>query len=227
MNTEYEAVAQLKFAENRLEKARNLLNAEIEKSEISDENHLNRAVVEESFVASIDAVNKISFALEELESAIHPQEVEYEAKNVFQFSAEFDDKYGFHFKFSRLPNLKSKRGVSRLSERFVIEAGQKIMDAIPPGYVQMGDAYVIFVSHFAKTGPHQSRYFDNDNLDIKAILDVIVLLVCIDDATRYCDNLYLSQDDPHEYSELFIISKSNLKAWAESNSHLDFARTIV
>lgn len=79
MNTEYEAVAQLKFAENRLEKARNLLNAEIEKSEISDENHLNRAVVEESFVASIDAVNKISFALEELESAIHPQEVEYEA----------------------------------------------------------------------------------------------------------------------------------------------------
>lgn len=118
MNTEYEAVAQLKFAENRLEKARNLLNAEIEKSEISDENHLNRAVVEESFVASIDAVNKISFALEELESAIHPQEVEYEAKNVFQFSAEFDDKYGFHFKFSRLPNLKSKRGVSRLSERF-------------------------------------------------------------------------------------------------------------
>ena len=105
MNTEYEAIAQLKLAESRLVKARNQLNAEIEKSEISDENHLNRAVVEESFVASIDAVNKISFALEELESAIHPQEVEYEAKNVFQFSAEFDDKYGFHFKFSRLPNL--------------------------------------------------------------------------------------------------------------------------
>ena len=66
---------------------------------------MNRAVVEESFVASIDAVNKISFTLEELESAIHPQEVEYETKNVFQFSAEFDDKYEFHFKFSRLPNL--------------------------------------------------------------------------------------------------------------------------
>ena len=57
MNTEYEAVAQLKFAENRLEKARNLLNAEIEKSEISDENHLNRLPVEETFVTSVDGIN--------------------------------------------------------------------------------------------------------------------------------------------------------------------------
>ena len=91
----------------------------------------------------------------------------------------------------------------------------------------MSDVHVIFVSHFAKTGPHQSRYFDNDNLDMKANLDVIVSLVCVNDATRYCGNLYLSQDDVCEYSELFIISKSSIKAWAESHSHLDFARTIV
>lgn len=215
------------MAESRLAKARNLLNKEIEKAEISDENHLNRLPVEEDFVASVDMINNISFALEELDSSFHRQEIEYKTKNIFQFEVVYDDKFGFHFKFSRLPNLKSKRGVSRLSGRFVIGAGQKIINAIPPGYVQMRDAHVIFVSYFEKNGPHRSCYFDNDNLAIKAILDVIVPLVCIDDATRYCDNLYLSQDDVQAFSELFIISKSNLKAWVASNSHLDFARTIL
>ena len=71
MNTEYEAVAQLKLAESRLAKARNLLNTEIEKAEMSDENHLNRLPVEEAFVVSVDAINNISFTLEELDLLFH------------------------------------------------------------------------------------------------------------------------------------------------------------
>ena len=114
-----------------------------------------------------------------------------------------------------------------MSERFVIEVGKKVEDIKPSDFVQMNDAHIIFVSHFAKKGPHNSLYFDNDNLAIKAILDAIVPLVCFDDASRYCDNHYISQDDVREYTELFVIKKSCLKAWARSNSRLDFAKAVL
>ena len=86
---------------------------------------------------------------------------------------------------------------------------------------------VIFVSHFLKNGHHQSHYFDNDNLAIKSILDAIIPLVCVDDATRYCDNFYLSQYDMNEFSELYIVRKGCTKAWAAAHKELDFARAII
>ena len=70
-------------------------------------------------------------------------------------------------------------------------------------------------------------YFDNDNLAIKSILDIIVPYICIDDATRYCDNFYLSQHDMNEFSELYIVKKSCIKAWAAAHRELDFARAII
>ncbi len=91
----------------------------------------------------------------------------------------------------------------------------------------MDNIDVIFVSHFLKNGHHQSHYFDNDNLAIKSILDAIIPLVCVDDATRYCDNFYLSQHDSNEFSELFIVPKEQLKAWAAAHQELDFARNIT
>lgn len=91
----------------------------------------------------------------------------------------------------------------------------------------MDDVDVIFVSHFLKNGHHQSHYFDNDNLAIKSILDAIVPLVCVDDATRYCDNFYLSQHDMNEFSELYIVRKGCTKAWATAHKELDFVRAII
>lgn len=227
MYLEQEAISQIKIAERRLSKADNMLKAALLETEIDDCAKLNWMSIEESYVASIDAINSMSFALEELNSELSAQDTKPISKNLFDFEASFDARFGFQFKFSRLPNLKSKRGVSRLSERFIIETGQKIIHTIPSDYVKMKDAYIIFVSHFPKNGPHKSLYFDNDNLAIKAILDVIIPLVCIDDATRYCDNLYLSQDDTREYSELFVVDKPHIKVWAKSESSLDFARAFL
>ncbi len=63
----------------------------------------------------------------------------------------------------------------------------------------MDNIDVIFVSHFEKRSS-PITLFDNDNLAIKSILDAIIPLVCVDDATRYCDNFYLSQHDMNEFS---------------------------
>ena len=68
---------------------------------------------------------------------------------------------------------------------------------------------------------------NNENLAIKSILDAIVPLVCVDDATRYCDNFYLSQHDMNEFSELYIVRKGCTKAWAAAHKELDFARAII
>ena len=202
MNLDYEAIEHLKLALSRLSKAKRLLQNELMKVESCNNNRLSRSVIEESYVAAIDTLNSISFALEDI-------------------------KFGFQFKFSRLPNLKTSRGISRLAECFIIEIGEKILTIIPRGYQKMDNIDVIFVSHFLKNGHHQSHYFDNDDLAIKSILDAIVPLVCVDDATRYCDNFYLSQHDMNEFSELYIVRKGCTKAWAAAHKGLDFARAII
>lgn len=228
MNLDYEAIEHLKLALSRLTKAERLLRNELMKVEACNNNRLSRSAIEESYVAAIDTLNRISFALEDIE----PEEnitshSQISDNNLFDFEPSYDENYGFNFRFSRLPNLKSSRGVSRMSDRFSIEAGEKIVATIPKNFQKMRDANVIFVSHFLKDGPHSSHYFDNDNLSIKSILDAIVPLVCVDDATKYCDNFYLSQHDSNEFSELFIVPKEQLKAWAAAHQELDFARNVT
>ena len=208
MNLDYEAIENLKLAISRISKAKKLLQNELTKVEACNDNRLSRSAIEESYVATIDTLNRISFALEDIE----PE------KNI---------NYGFRFRFSRLPNLKSSRSLSRVSDRFAIEVAEKIVATIPKNFQKMSGANVIFVSHVLNDGPHKSRYFDNDNLAIKSILDIIVPYICIDDATRYCDNFYLSQHDMNEFSELYIVKKSCIKAWAAAHRELDFARAII
>jgi hypothetical protein len=228
MNFDYEAIEHLKLAISRISKAKRLLQNELTKVEACNDNRLSRSAIEESYVATIDTLNRISFALEDIELEKNiTSHSQISDDNLFNFEPSYDENYGFCFRFSRLPNLKSSRGISRMSDRFSIEVGEKIVATIPKNFQKMRDANVIFVSHFLKDGPHFSHYFDNDNLAIKSILDIIVPFICIDDATRYCDNFYLSQHDANEFSELYIVRKGCMKAWAAAHEELDFARSII
>ena len=228
MNLDYEAIEHLKLALSRISKAKRLLQNELTKVEACSNNRLSRSAIDESYVATIDTLNRISFALEDIE-----QEKKFTSRSqisdddLFDFEPSYNENYGFRFRFSRLPNLKFSRSVYRMSDRFAIEVGEKIVATIPQNFQKMSDANVIFVSHFLKNGPHQSHYFDNDNLAIKSILDIIVPFICIDDATKYCDNFYLSQHDMNEFSELYIVRKGCIKAWAAAHRELDFARAII
>ncbi len=56
-------------------------------------------------------------------------------------------------KFLRLLNLKSKCGVSHLSnlsKKFAVETGRKIMNVISSDDIKMSDVHMIFVSYFEK-----------------------------------------------------------------------------
>lgn len=117
------------------------------KVESCNNNRLSRSVIEESYVAAIDTLNSISFALEDIKSVGQNDlsDVSFD-KTLFDFEPSYDENFGFQFKFSRLPNLKTSRGISRLAECFIIEIGEKILTIIPRGYQKMDDIDVIFVS---------------------------------------------------------------------------------
>lgn len=194
------------------------------KVESCNNNRLSRSVIEESYVAAIDTLNSISFALEDIKSVGQNDlsDVSFD-KTIFDFEPSYDENFGFQFKFSKLPNLKTSRGISRLAECFIIEIGEKILTIIPRGYQKMDDIDVIFVSKTVIT----NHTILTTIIAIKSILDAIVPLVCVDDATRYCDNFYLSQHDMNEFSELYIVRKGCTKAWAAAHKELDFARAII
>ena len=149
MNLDYEAIEHLKLALSRLSKAKRLLQNELMKVESCNNNRLSRSVIEESYVAAIDTLDSISFALEDIKSVGQNDlsDVSFD-KTLFDFESSYDENFGFQFKFSRLPNLKTSRGISRLAECFIIEIGEKILTIIPRGYQKMDDIDVIFASHF-------------------------------------------------------------------------------
>lgn len=101
------------------------------KVESCNNNRLSRSVIEESYVAAIDTLNSISFALEDIKSVGQNDlsDVSFD-KTLFDFEPSYDENFGFQFKFSRLPNLKTSRGISRLAECFIIEIGEKILTII-------------------------------------------------------------------------------------------------
>ena len=114
MNLDYEAIEHLKLALSRLSKAKRLLQNELMKVESCNNNRLSRSVIEESYVAAIDTLNSISFALEDIKSVGQNDlsDVSFD-KTLFDFESSYDENFGLQFKFSRLPNLKTSRGISR------------------------------------------------------------------------------------------------------------------
>ena len=129
--------------------------------------------------------------------------------------------------FHTPPFTKSRATQNRFFEYFCMDLQQKVVSNYPPNYKKIGTAYVIFIHHYDGADPHKQPYFDNDNLAIKAILDSVLPYVCYDDASCYCSNLYLSQPDVSDFSELIILEKCNAKRWICERNELDFSKDFA
>lgn len=129
--------------------------------------------------------------------------------------------------FHTPPFTKSRATQNRFFEYFCMDLQQKVVSNYPPNYKKIETAYVIFIHHYDGTDPHKQPYFDNDNLAIKAILDSVLPYVCYDDASCYCSNLYLSQPDVSDFSELIILEKCNAKRWICERNELDFSKDFA
>lgn len=134
---------------------------------------------------------------------------------------------GIGIRFDAPPILKSSIGVRTFAEEFCIELQQKLVMALPGDFKKFSAAYVIYVSHFIMSEPKRQPYFDNDNLSIKQILDSVVPYICLDDASKFCDNLYFSQPDSECYAELFVVEKSKIYGWIQSHQAIPFCREVM
>lgn len=94
------------------------------------------------------------------------------------------------------------------------------------GFKKYDRALVIFVSHFCSDSVRIAPYYDNDNLSIKGILDIVVPAVCIDDSVYFCDNIYCRQLDERDYFEIFVIREGSFLEWYELYKDRDFAQNF-
>lgn len=122
------------------------------------------------------------------------------------------------------PVLGSNYAVTKFKEVFCLYLQRKVSMALPKQFRKMRAAVVVYNNHFIPERTKKQPYFNNDNLAIKAILDAVVPIVCIDDATLFCDNLYTSQPDSRQYVELFLVEKSSYSLWKRSYSGLPICR---
>lgn len=137
------------------------------------------------------------------------------------------DFSSFHCRFPSPPVLKTKAATSKFFELFCLDLQRVIVRNLPDRFKKMESVVVVFVNRYVHSSPHKQPYFDNDNLAIKAILDSVVPYICYDDASRFCDNLYLSQPGQNDYSELFIIRKSSFPFWVSKHLELDFCSNLA
>lgn len=143
---------------------------------------------------------------------------------------EFDTEDNlFKCKIFSPPIMKSKRTTQQFFDLICLDLEREIVETVPDDFAKFRFAYVIFVNYFQDDlPPNKQPYFDNDNLAIKGILDAIVPYLCFDDATKFCDNIYISQPTTEPaYTEIHVIPKEKLGVWFLKNSHLDLAKNAT
>lgn len=139
---------------------------------------------------------------------------------------EYDKTLGLSCTISSPPLLK--KAVSRTKYGSLLMDGIlfQIHDKLPVVDKKIEQAAVIFVSYVSPSHNGKSLYYDNDNIAIKRLLDIIIPRICIDDAACYCDNFYLTQPAQATYSALYVVEKSHLKEWIRQHKELQLFRDL-
>lgn len=116
------------------------------------------------------------------------------------------------------PLLKKRFNVAQFKEYFGIELATRVATTLSEREEKPGSRFeratIVYVQHYDSRDGAIAPYYDNDNLAIKAYLDVIVPQICHDDAALFCDNIYCMQADTDSFAELFVINEGHLRDWA-------------
>lgn len=119
-----------------------------------------------------------------------------------------------------LPVTKTRAAAQGYTALYSRDLQDKLCSQYPEGFQLFARAYVLYV-HYDVAGM-QAAYYDNDNLAIKALLDTVLPVVCLDDAAPLCDNLYFYVAGPgHQpHTELWVVEHHHLAQWAALHPEL-------
>ena len=125
------------------------------------------------------------------------------------------------------PFTKNRAVASAYTEHVLLPLERDLLLNLPKKYPLLEEVYVIYITYFdASLPPEKQPYFDNDNLEIKRLLDVVVCNVCVDDAAKFCQNLYLYEPAETNYSELWVVPRQGFSHWISAHSGFKFARDL-
>ena len=78
--------------------------------------------------------------------------------------------------------------------------------------VRYTDCIIIF-RHIYRQDRPERQYRDHDNIEIKAVIDIIALYVLFDDSPLHCSHYYCSAPGNENRTEIFIVPRSEFGIW--------------
>ena len=184
---------------------------------------------EGTYIHTARALLDIQECITETYESLEPEEKKHERISFLSERAivDFTHLGGVHITIDTPPMTKKRASKILFWQLYCKDIEAKIVEKKPWDFKMIQSAYVIYLSHFDKSNPSKQPYFDNDNLAIKALLDAVLPHVCPDDAAVFCSNLYLTQSDQTQFTELFVVPKCHFNQWISENKSLEFCKDIV
>ena len=121
----------------------------------------------------------------------------------------------------RLPLLlphKNSGDVDYLKEALYPIVGRYIVDNRASGRIY-GPVIMIFRHVYSEDFPERRRR-DHDNIEVKALADVVTLSMLIDDAPAYCSHYYCSGVGNEERTEVYLVPKDEFELWIASEKNM-------
>ena len=125
------------------------------------------------------------------------------------------------------PFLRDQRNAKFYASRLGLEIEKSVVDVLSNRDHRFRELYAIFVNYMDGSSGGAQPYYDNDNLLIKRMLDAIISFVGIDDAAKYCSNLYSYADGESAAFAIYAVEKGHLCEWAESHPEVFLAKEIL
>ncbi|MEE0970356.1 MAG: DUF6100 family protein [Clostridia bacterium] len=114
----------------------------------------------------------------------------------------------------RLPLLlphKNSGDVDYLKEALYPIVGRYIVDNRSTGRIY-GPVIMIFRHVYSEDFPERKRR-DHDNVEVKALADIVTLSMLVDDAPAYCSHYYCSGVGNEERTEVYLVPKEEFEQW--------------
>jgi len=105
---------------------------------------------------------------------------------------------------------KKNKGSTDYIREIMYLAMENFFRGKPP--VRYTDCIIIF-RHIYRYDRPERQNRDHDNIEVKAVIDIIALYVLFDDSPLYCSHYYCSAPGDENRTEIFIVPKPEFESW--------------
>lgn len=139
----------------------------------------------------------------------------------------FETPHIFSCRVMAPPFLRDQRNAKFYASRLGLEVERSVVASLAERDHRFRKLFAIFVNYMGPSWEGSQPYYDNDNLLIKRMLDAIISFVGVDDAARYCTNLYSYAEGEAPSFAIFVVEQGYLFEWAETHPEVFLAKELL